>query len=271
MTTPGTGGLPPRRPDQMRSFQAPSIAPGASAGVIRARIVIVGGTSGGVFVYSGTPALGNLIGSLAGTGTTVDPFGNPVLGGGLAIYGAASQAVTLTEPGSLSQLQFLTGSGFEATPANLSAAPSGSGPSEIMLMVLSGPKGSTPGATDWVQVAMESAPQGGGAGAGGFLLYITTGGIAQTRLSWNANGVQIPLLQNTTITGSLINGITPGTFGLSSPGATAGAPPTGTATQASSFAAGSPALSYLTAFASTYNTTVAAVSAIVNGLAGWGV
>lgn len=48
--------------------------PGVSQTVIAAQFVIV--FRGGVFIYSGTPAFGNLIGSWAGTAGT-DRFGNP--------------------------------------------------------------------------------------------------------------------------------------------------------------------------------------------------
>jgi hypothetical protein len=43
--------------------------------------------SNGMFVYSGTPAAGNLIFSVSGSATT-DEFGNTVLAGGAACYGA---------------------------------------------------------------------------------------------------------------------------------------------------------------------------------------
>jgi len=59
-------------------YQAPSLpstAPGPAAGIVRARLVIVSGTAGGVFVYAGTPALGNPPIFWA-TSASTDPFGN---------------------------------------------------------------------------------------------------------------------------------------------------------------------------------------------------
>jgi hypothetical protein len=52
------------------------VQPGTSNGVIQARLVIVSGANGGLFVYSGTPALGNPpIGWVTGT-SFIDPYGN---------------------------------------------------------------------------------------------------------------------------------------------------------------------------------------------------
>lgn len=69
------GGLPRRRLDQFRRPAEGAMA-AASPSVIRARQVIVYGPNGsGIFVYSGTPAHGNLIYSIAAAGGT-DPYGN---------------------------------------------------------------------------------------------------------------------------------------------------------------------------------------------------
>jgi len=72
------GGLPPLRPDQVYTPAPPSIASGAGA-VFKGRLVVISGTSTngsvGLFVYSGTPANGNLVASIASTAGT-DQFGN---------------------------------------------------------------------------------------------------------------------------------------------------------------------------------------------------
>lgn len=261
MTTPGTGGLPPRRPDQQRNFQPPTQAPGASAGITRARIVeVIGGPNSGVFVYSGQPGAGDLIASFAGD-TTADLFGNPVTPDSLTFYGTAGNDITIGLEGPDSIIQFRSGASFELTPANVAAGVLGSGPGSDMQLNISGPQGNAPN-DDWVQIEMISGSPGGAA-AEGFLNYITTGGLAEGLLTWGASGVNI-------FTG-VINGITPGAGSLTFPGAAAGNPPTGTVTQASSVLSGSPLNAYLVAFASTYNTTVAAVSAIVTLLVNWGV
>jgi hypothetical protein len=258
---PGTGGLPPRRVDQMRTPSPPSVAPGGAAGITRARIVeVIGGTNSGIFVYSGQPGAGDLIASLVGN-TTSDIFGNAVIADSLTFYGASGNKIVIGLEGAATFIEFATGASFENTPANIASGVQGSGSAANMQLNISGPQGNNPD-DDWVQVEMISGSPGGG-NAVGFLNYITTGGLAEGLLSWGASGVDI-------FTGT-VNGITPGTGSLTFPGATAGAVPTGTATQASSCAAGSPLLSYLTAFASTYNTTVAAVTALVSLLINWGV
>ena len=72
---PGMGGQVPPRADQVyRPGQGGAVAPGTT-NVIRARQVIVSGTGEGVFVYSGTPALGNSPVAWLSSGGR-DPFGN---------------------------------------------------------------------------------------------------------------------------------------------------------------------------------------------------
>jgi hypothetical protein len=77
----GLGGLPAQRPDQQRNYPPTGVQPGSSSGIVRARLVIVSGTGvSGVFVYDGTPGLGNPpIVSI--TNGDVDPYGNTVIPG----------------------------------------------------------------------------------------------------------------------------------------------------------------------------------------------
>jgi hypothetical protein len=72
----GTGGLPDRRPDQTRNPPLSGTQPGSSS-VVRARVVVISGAAGGLFVYSGTPGLGNPP-ILAITTASTDPYGNVV-------------------------------------------------------------------------------------------------------------------------------------------------------------------------------------------------
>lgn len=69
------GGLPPRRPDQVEVSSSAGVAPGASSGITRARLVIISGPSSGMFLYSGLPAHGDLVESV--TEATSDPYTNP--------------------------------------------------------------------------------------------------------------------------------------------------------------------------------------------------
>lgn len=69
------GGLPPRRPDQYRPDSSAGVAPGPTAGALRARLVIISGPSSGMFLYSpGAPRHGNLVESV--TEAAFDPFTN---------------------------------------------------------------------------------------------------------------------------------------------------------------------------------------------------
>ena len=76
----GLGGLARRRVDQQGQAPPAAVSPGSS-NVVRARLVIVSGAGvSGVFVYSGTPGLGNppIVSITSGS---VDPFGNTVIPG----------------------------------------------------------------------------------------------------------------------------------------------------------------------------------------------
>jgi hypothetical protein len=79
MVTAGLGGLPDLRVDQQSQAPQTAVSPG-SGNVVRARLVIIFGLTGGLFVYSGTPAFGNLIFSIAAVAGT-DQFGNSYLAG----------------------------------------------------------------------------------------------------------------------------------------------------------------------------------------------
>jgi Type VI secretion system/phage-baseplate injector OB domain len=73
----------------------------------------------GSFLYNGTPAVGNLVVSIAPASTTADSLGNPVLGGGVAAYSSVSGISSVFFPngitfnnipsGILSQLSMNTG------------------------------------------------------------------------------------------------------------------------------------------------------------------
>src|SRR5215472_14763632 len=89
----GTGAA---QPEPMNAPPARELSIGVQPGVpniIRARVVIVSGASGGVFLYSpGAPGVGNLVASM--TEATNDPFGNPTLPG-VVSYGAFSEIAQL--------------------------------------------------------------------------------------------------------------------------------------------------------------------------------
>lgn len=179
---------------------------------------------------------------------------------GEVVVESGNEAITIEVVGGTQPtMTFITGDVLESVPANIVVEVAGAGVTRSIIWLFSGPKMAAPG-NDWVQIELVSGDANGGTLAGGFLNYITKAGAVEAVLSWGNNVVNIP----GSLTAGLVNGLALATFATlgaaSNAGAPAGAPPTGTATQASSFAAGSPALSYFTAFEGTYNQTVAAVN-----------
>lgn len=254
----GTGGLPARRPDQKTAYPPPTQAPGAAAGVTRTRIVeIIGGTGSGIFVYSGAPAAGNLIASFVGA-TTADPFGNSVIPDGMTIYNG-TQRLFLGQVGASNLLQFATGASFENGPFQLQGLASGSGGTAFMQGAILGPANTA--VEDRVLMTFTSGDEAGGTEASGAFFYFngfSNVGVA----SWSGQGFDI-------LSGS-INGITPDTFALGSPGLSAGNPPSGSGTASASTVAGA-LNSYFVALASTYNNTVNCLNDVVSGFTFWGV
>jgi len=142
----------------------------------------------GQFFYSGTPALGNLIISIAQSAGT-DTFGNAYKGPGLFVYKAGTaQAIGLINTGGVPELQFFSNSGFEQTAANIAAGTSGSGATANMQLLISGPQGSPAGGTDWAQIELLSNNQGATVPAAGFLNYIDTSGSPHEIAAWGSIG-----------------------------------------------------------------------------------
>ena len=79
MTSPDPYGAPQTPPLNAPGGASPQIGvqPGATAGAVFARYVVIFGTSGGMFIYSGTPGPGNPPVFSITTGTS-DPYGNTV-------------------------------------------------------------------------------------------------------------------------------------------------------------------------------------------------
>lgn len=73
---------------------ATGVQPGISSGIVIANRVIIVGANGGIFVYSGTPAAGNLIATVSSSPGT-DNFGNPYLGAPDAIFTTYNFSSTL--------------------------------------------------------------------------------------------------------------------------------------------------------------------------------
>jgi hypothetical protein len=159
-------------------------------GVVIANQVIIFGNNNGLFVYSGTtPALGNLIATIAGTGGT-DPYGNVYVGGGLASYGGGFTNY-LGLVGGVPELQFKTGLANESIAGNIAGGVVGVGAAETMQMLMSGPKGTAVGGRDWAQVYLISNNSGVTAPASGQLRFISDTGTVTEPLTWDVNGVEL--------------------------------------------------------------------------------
>lgn len=129
-------GTPTRFPYAGRPQPAPGVGPGAS-NVVRARIVIVGGTAGGVFVYNGAPGVGNLIASV--TNAAADPFGNPTKPE-IAVYATSGTSFLQMLAGNPALLNVGTGDIAEATPAQFNARVVGSGATRYILSDIRAPR-----------------------------------------------------------------------------------------------------------------------------------
>lgn len=94
--TPGTRFG--QQPVPLNAPPAQQLGIGVQPGVpniIRARLVIISGANGGLFIYSGTPAAGNLIASIAAAPGT-DPYGNAYLDG-VVTYGTGTPPNSFTQ------------------------------------------------------------------------------------------------------------------------------------------------------------------------------
>lgn len=79
----GLFGLGTGTPSRFPYPDRPQSGPGLGAGQgqnVRARFIIIFGSTGGLFVYNGNPAFGNLITTITATSGT-DPYGNAYIGG----------------------------------------------------------------------------------------------------------------------------------------------------------------------------------------------
>ena len=151
MARPGSGGLPARRPDQQPSPPPAAQSPGAAAGILRARIIIISGTGEGLFIYSGKPAAGNQP-ILSATSGTKDPYGNTVIPV-LEVQGADG-VISVTAP---AVIQFPSGASFEQAIANLVSGVGGTSPAQFIQLLISSASTTTAGAHDQVQIEMNSA------------------------------------------------------------------------------------------------------------------
>lgn len=93
--------------------------------------------SSGQFLYSGTPASGNLVVSIAPAAGT-DGFGNAYKAG-VTIYGTTGSTVQSTVVGSVAVTNLGTGDAAESSPGSLTTSTIGSGASRSIISVLRSP------------------------------------------------------------------------------------------------------------------------------------
>lgn len=151
-------------------------------GVVVANTVEVIGSKGGIFVFSPTVGPGNLIGSWAAQAGTIAGNSYPQ---GLAIF---NHFLTIKDP---AQMIFPSGDSMEGTAANLFAAVVGSGATRFLQSLWSGPKGNPVGATDWVQMQLNSAKDDASTDASFNLIYVDTAGGVHGYVAMDSSGFNI--------------------------------------------------------------------------------
>ena len=170
---------------------AAGVQPGVSSGIVLAQYVIVFGTTGGVFIYAGTPAFGNPPLYWMGN-VTADPYGNAVEPGIWA--GTASGAqVGIQVNSNAGEILFPLPGTFSGD-ARIGSLNFGSGAA----LEIIGPSDMAP-AND--SVLLDLVDNAGGSGsAAWFLGYNDANGGSNTHAVGNYKGMQIFVAQPITAT-----------------------------------------------------------------------
>jgi hypothetical protein len=163
----------------------------------------------GMFFYSGTPAAGNLVASIAPT-VTADSFGNVVKPGGFAAYGSTGQIAFFGINGVGSQVNnFFSGNANEKSPATIASAAIGSGGTGFIGTAIEGPVINLTGHADWVGIQFNSPNFGGTSTGNGSIFYVDNAGTTHQVAFWNNTGFNIvsgtAALQSGSATNFLLN------------------------------------------------------------------
>jgi hypothetical protein len=162
-------------------------------------------TSKGIFFYSGTPALGNLVISLVPPGTTTDQFGNVVLPDGLTMYTPGGQTTFLGNASGINLLKFFTNDVLEILPGEIVAAIEGTGITRFITTAYEGPGINVVGHTDTVGMFLNSPNAGGTSFANGSLPWFDNAGGTHPRIIWDGDSARTsPADGNTYSLGHLI-------------------------------------------------------------------
>ena len=163
--------------------------------------------SSGAFFYSGTPAAGNLIVSIAPASGT-DSFGNAYPEGISLGISSEPQVQSNFQTSGASLVFPLNDSGFEGVPdaASVGGQVVGSGGTRYASLTLAGPSAALSGSTDYVEVALNSDNAGGTSTANMDFYYIAAGGGSTLTASFNGSswtfGVPVTIEGNLTVSGA---------------------------------------------------------------------
>jgi hypothetical protein len=196
----GDGLVPPLNAPPAGAL-VPGVQPGVSNAVILAQYVIVFGTAGGVFIYSGAPAAGNPPIAWM-SGAAADPYGNTLTPASHVVIGAGqdgSPQVVLESSSGSGELAFPLPGTWTNYP-NMFGAVAGSGGT----LSLNGPTDTT--VNDQAYLEMLSAAAGYEGGSAGAMHYKDANGGDNTIAIWGDNGLLINAAQP-------INAVKPGTGG----------------------------------------------------------
>jgi hypothetical protein len=154
-------------------------------GSISANTVVVSGSGEGLFIYSGTPGTGNLIGSWAQTAST-DAYGNPYPAG-LQVGNSSDTAqvlITRSAGGQAAEVTFPVPSLSLSNTPNIAGGEVTGGYADL---IISGPALSTAGDKDWVQFVLYSN-SGSGSEARCEFRYVSSTGSPVVTASYNGTG-----------------------------------------------------------------------------------
>jgi hypothetical protein len=168
---------------------------GVQGPVTYAQAVIVYGAGGisGIFIYSGTPTAGNLVGSWAAS-AGIDQFGNSYPAG-LEIGESGVEPILITNAGGQGQIQFLN-SGF--APGYIYGYASGSGDSQFASVAMISPINDVTGFGDAVQDTLNSSDSGSSSNpsANRVLTYSDANGVGHALYIGNNQGLYLPTVNN---------------------------------------------------------------------------
>lgn len=144
----------------------------------------------GMFFYSGTPALGNLIMS-ATNNVTTDSFGNVVRPNSFTVYGTAGANATLQQTAGIGLLKFPSGSASELSSSQLASALEGAGAAQFIATAFEGSQLNVAGHEDWVFIQVNSPNVGGTSFANGSIGYVNNAQVSNNVAHWDNTGFNI--------------------------------------------------------------------------------